>query len=67
MNIIIVDMVRVIVSEIQIIISCKFGIGYEEVVDGFGLGVDDVMLFFLVIIVFFFLKLSLLEVGFVCF
>ena len=59
-------MVRVIASETQTITSRKLGIGHEEVGDGFGLGADDAVLFFLAIIVFPSPKLSSLEVGFAC-
>jgi len=40
--------------------------GHEEVADGFGLGVDDAVLFFLAIIVFPSSMLSSLQVGFAC-
>jgi len=58
--------VRVTASETQTITSRKLGMGHEEVADGFGLGVDDAVLFFLAIIVFPSSMLSSLQVGFAC-
>ena len=65
-KIIIADIVSVTASETQTTTSRKLGMGHEEVAAGFGLGVEEAMLFFFAIIVFLCSVLSSLQAGFAC-